>query len=155
MDFKAIEFRIYEFNTLKNYIWADVVAIYNGKWIFSKHKKRSTWESQGGHIEIGETVLEAAKRELHEEAGAIDFDIVPLCDYWLRGTIDGKMVIGNSQVYFANVHTLGDIPANSEMEKICLFDSLPGNLTYHEVIYEIYPLALQKRQETIILQNKL
>ena len=26
--------------------------------------------------------MEAAKRELYEESGAIDFEIEPLCDYW-------------------------------------------------------------------------
>lgn len=30
--------------------------------------------------------LDAAKRELYEKSGAIDFDIEPLCDYraWMR-----------------------------------------------------------------------
>ena len=41
-----------------------------------------TWETQGGHIEAGEQPLDAAKRELFEESGAVDFDIQPLCDYW-------------------------------------------------------------------------
>jgi len=42
--------------------------ITKGKWILSKHKKRDTWETQGGHIEDGETPLEATKRELFEES---------------------------------------------------------------------------------------
>jgi 8-oxo-dGTP diphosphatase len=91
--------------------------------------------------------LEAAKRELFEETGAIDFDIEPLCDYRVIGKFNGVDITGNSQVFFANVHALGDIPNNSEMERICFFDSLPDNLTYPEVTYEIYPLALKKRQE--------
>ena len=72
---------------------------------------------QGGHIEEGEIPLEAAKRELFEEVGAIDFDIEPLCDYSLSGSFNGVDVSGNSQVYFAAVHSLGDIPIQSEMEK--------------------------------------
>jgi len=31
--------------------------------------KRNTWESVGGHIETGESPLEAEKRELYEETG--------------------------------------------------------------------------------------
>ena len=138
---------IYEFNTLKNYKYADIIAIYKGKWILCKHKNRITWESPGGHIEIGETPLEAAKRELFEEAGAIDYEIMPLCDYWVGGTFNGIDITGNSQVYFANVHSLGNLPRNSEMERICLFDSLPDNLTYPEVTEAFYPLALSKKQE--------
>lgn len=40
-----------------------------GKWIFSRHKKRNTWDIPGGHIEPGESALKAAKRELFEETG--------------------------------------------------------------------------------------
>ena len=139
-----MECKSYPFNTLGNYKWADVVAFHNGKWLFSKHKDRTTWETQGGHIETGETPLEAAKRELYEESGAIEFDIEPLCDYWLIGKIDGINIQGNSQVYIAKVHSLGEIPQQSEMEQVCLFDSLPDNLTYLEVTNELLPIVLEK-----------
>jgi 8-oxo-dGTP diphosphatase len=137
----------YPFNTLENYIWADIFAFYEGKWLLSKHKNRTTWETQGGHIEAGETPLEAAKRELYEESGAIDYDIEPLCDYWASGEIDGVKIEGKSQVFFARVHSLGEIPQNSEMEKIDLFDTLPDNLTYLDVTNEILPLVLEKLKE--------
>jgi len=137
-----MECKAYPFNALGNYVWVDVVAFYKGKWLLSKHKKRTTWETQGGHIETGETPLEAAKRELYEESGAIEFDIEPLCDYWLNGELNGVNIQGNSQVFIAQVHSLGEIPYQSEMESICLFDSLPGNLTYLEITNEILPFAI-------------
>ncbi|WP_350445893.1 NUDIX domain-containing protein [Anaeromonas frigoriresistens] len=55
---------------------------YNEKWLLCKHKKRDTWETAGGHIEIGETPLDDAKRKLFEETGAISSDIQPIFDYW-------------------------------------------------------------------------
>ncbi|MCL2409035.1 MAG: NUDIX domain-containing protein [Oscillospiraceae bacterium] len=140
--------KCYPFNTLGNYIYADVIAFYKGKWLLSKHKERTTWETQGGHIEAGETPLEAAKRELFEESGAIDFDIEPLCDYSLSGSFNGVDVSGNSQVFIAKVHSLGEMPHQSEMEKICLLDSLPDNLTYLELISEILPIVIEKLRET-------
>jgi 8-oxo-dGTP diphosphatase len=144
MEYRIIKCKTYQFNTLGNYKYADIMSIHNGKWILSMHKNRTTWESQGGHIEIGETPLEAARRELFEEAGAIDFEIEPLCDYWVHGIFNGVELEANGQVYFSKVHTLGELPIHSEMEKIFLFDYPPKNLTYPEYANEVYPLALKK-----------
>jgi len=92
------------------------------------------------HIEHGETPLEAAKRELYEETGAICFDIVPLCDCASEGILDGISLKGNGQVYSATVHTLGQLPISSEMEKISLLDSPPEKLTYPKYIDKILPI---------------
>jgi len=141
-----MECKTYPFNTLCDYIYADIVSLHKGKWVFSKHKERTTWETQGGHIEKGETPLEAAKRELFEEAGAVDFDIEPLCDYSVSGTFNGRDITGNGQAYFAVVHSLSDIPAESVMERVCLFDSLPDELTYPTVMRDLFPIAIAKKQ---------
>ena len=45
------------------YKFAVIVSKYQNKWIFCKHKQRTTWEIPGGHRELGETINEAAKRE--------------------------------------------------------------------------------------------
>jgi len=141
-----MECKIYPFGTLKDYKYADVAALYKGKWIFCKHKNRSTWEHPAGHIESGEKTLEAAKRELYEETGAIKFDIEPLFDYWVAGELNGVRIDGNGQVYFAIVHTLGELPHESEMEKIDLFESLPDELTY-PVIRDFFAIASERKQK--------
>ena len=84
-----LQFKAHDFNTLGDYRFADIVSIYNDIWVFCRHKERNTWETQGGHIEAGEMPLEAAKRELYEETGAISFSIEPLCDYWASGLYKG------------------------------------------------------------------
>ena len=89
--------------------------------------------------------MEAAKRELYEETGAVDFDIEPLCDYYMNATVNGNHYIGNGQVYFATVHALGKLPEYSEMEKIELFDSFPEELTF-PMSRNYYPMALEKKQ---------
>lgn len=61
--------------------FAVIIAKKDGKWIFCKHKERGTWECPGGHREISEDINDTAKRELYEETGAIDFEIVPICVY--------------------------------------------------------------------------
>jgi 8-oxo-dGTP diphosphatase len=84
--------------------------------------------------------LEAAKRELFEETGATAFGIQPLCDYWVCGNLNNKIIEEYGQVYFAIVHELDEIP-ESEMEQICLCDELPDELTYPEYTLTIFPLA--------------
>ena len=65
--------------------FAVIISQSNGKWVFCKHKERDTYEAPGGHREVGEDILETAKRELQEETGAIQFDINPICVYSVTG----------------------------------------------------------------------
>ena len=92
-----MEFKVYPFNTLNGYFSADIIAMHKGKWVFCKHKHRTTWEHPSGWIESGETPLEAAKRELFEETGSIKFDIEPLCDYYIDMELNGFHYKGNGQ----------------------------------------------------------
>ena len=62
-----------------------IIAKTEGKWVFCRHRERDTYEIPGGHREPGETVLEAARRELQEETGATTFDIKPICVYSVKG----------------------------------------------------------------------
>lgn len=142
-----MEFKLHPFNFFDNYKYADIFALYKGKWIFCKHNERITWEHAGGHIEQGETPLEAAKRELFEETGATVFDIYPLCDYWVHGEIGGSLLTAHGQLFFAAVYTLGEIPENSEMEKIDFFDTLPCDLTYPWFEEEPFKMAQAKKME--------
>ena len=67
------------------YKFAVIIARTQGQWVFCKHRERDTFEVPGGHREIGEDILETAKRELKEETGALVFDIKPICAYSVKG----------------------------------------------------------------------
>ena len=118
----VIKTSIWKTGTLQNYKYVVVCSTYRGKLLLSRHQERTTWETQGGHIEAEETPLEAAKRELYEESGAVDFTIEPLCDYEAGGS--------NGMVFLADIHKLGPIPPESEMAEVEEFEELPENLTY-------------------------
>lgn len=46
-----------------------VICRYNGKWVLTRHNERGL-EFPGGKVEAGESLQEAAKREVYEETGA-------------------------------------------------------------------------------------
>ena len=106
-----------------------VSAKFNGKWIFVRHQKRTTWEIAGGHIENGETSFEAAGRELMEETGALKFNLECLATYSV--TIDSET--GWGRLYLAYVSEMGPIPDVSEIAEAVLLDDLPKNLTHPEI----------------------
>lgn len=138
--------RTYEVGTLKTYKYVVVLSTCCGKIMLSRHKRRTTWETQGGHVERGETPMEAARRELYEESGAVRYDIRPLCDYWAGDETTGEGATG--RVFHAEIQELGPIP-ESEMAEVRLFDALPVNLTYPAITPELfaYLFAEGKRRE--------
>ena len=111
--------------------FAVIISQSNGKWVFCKHKERDTYEAPGGHREVGEDILETAKRELQEETGAIQFDIKPICVYSVTGKNSvnetGEETFG--LLCFAKIREFSG-KLDSEMEKVVLMDKLPENWTY-------------------------
>ncbi len=112
---------------LENIGFVAIISKYKDKWIYCYHKKRESFEHPAGHVEKGETPLEAAKRELYEETGITECEMIPLWDYeyiW-----ENNAGSNNGRYYFANVLSLGTLP-ESEMDHIELFDEVPMNFTY-------------------------
>ncbi|WP_124066355.1 NUDIX domain-containing protein [Clostridium sp. E02] len=136
---------------LKKYKYVVVLSKYNGKILLSKHKERDTWENQGGHIEEGESPLEAAKRELYEESGALQYTIAPFCDYWAG---EADLIHGDGGVVFtAEIFKLGNIP-ESEMQEVKTFEQLPDKLTYKALIPALLS-ELEHIDQSFITKNEL
>lgn len=111
--------------------FAVIIAKTEGKWVFCKHKERSTYEVPGGHREVGETILDAAKRELREETGAVDFEIHPVCVYSVKGkTRINERAEDESfgMLFVAEIASFEEL--HSEIEKILITDTLVENWTY-------------------------
>ena len=120
--------------------FAVIVAKFNDKFVFCKHKNRSTYELPGGHREKGEDILEAAKRELYEETGATKYTIKPVCFYSVIGN-DGIIECRNETygaLFYVEILELGHKLYN-EIEKIELFEEIP---LHNQMTYPIMHTAL-------------
>lgn len=116
---------------LSNLDYVIIGARENDKWIFVRHKERNSWELPAGHIEINETALEAASRELFEETGSIEAEIEAVIDY--SGFRNGQARSG--RIFFATVLKRGPIP-ESEIAEIRISKNSPSPYTYPEAHVE-------------------
>lgn len=118
------------------YDFAVIVASMDGRWLLCRHRERDTYECPGGHREPGESILDAARRELYEETGAADFSLAPVCAYSV--TTGGATRYG--LLCRAEVHALGDIPEGSEIAEVLPMDEPPARWTYPD----IQPLLMER-----------
>lgn len=105
--------------------FAVIISKYEGKWVYCKHKERHTYEVPGGHREENEIILETAKRELYEETGAIEYEIVPITVY----SVVDKENETFGMLYFADIKRF-ETELHCEIETVELFDDMPKELTY-------------------------
>jgi len=120
-------------------IYSVIVARYKERWIFVRHRDRSTWEIAGGHIEENEKPSEAARRELTEETGAVKFDLQCIATYSVQK--DG--VTGYGRLYFADVYELADVSDVSEIEERAILNQLPEDLTYPDIQPHLFRKAVE------------
>lgn len=115
-----------------------------GQWIYTRAKERDVWETAGGHIEPGESTLDAAKRELWEETGAADYDIRPVFDYSVNNG-GGHYAFG--QVFLADVRRFDPVPTEFEMEEIRAFDTYPAGMRFPGILPVLYERMKQEITE--------
>ena len=125
-----MEIRFYNLDEISNdqFHFAVIGAAYKGKWIYVRHRDRTTWEIPGGHREVNEDINIAASRELVEETGAINYEIMPVCDYSV--TIGEATTYG--RLFYANIIEIGDLP-ESEICEVKFLKEMPDQLTYPEI----------------------
>lgn len=122
--------------SLQTYQFVVILSEFREKIMLSRKRAFDTWETQGGHIEPGETPLQAAKRELYEESGAVKYTIAPAFDY----LFDNGQTRSFGMAFTAEIEELAPLP-ESEMEEVAFFGSLPEKLTYPEITPNLFAAA--------------
>jgi len=107
---------------------AVLVSRSQGKWVFCRQRGKTTWEAPAGHREPGESIEQTAQRELFEETGAQEYDLVPVCPY----SVTRKGETNYGFLFYADIRKLGALPP-SEIEEVRLFDAMPEPLTYPDI----------------------
>jgi 8-oxo-dGTP diphosphatase len=127
-----------------NLTYSVIAAKYSDGWLYVRHQKRDTWEIPGGHIEEDETADEAARRELMEETGALEFTIECVSTY----SVFKNGETGYGRLYLAKVSRLGPVPDISEIAEVKMMDSLPETLTHPDIQPHLYRRILEFLEET-------
>ena len=88
----------------------------------------------GGHHEAGESILQTAERELHEETGARSFSLKPVLVYGVTGknrvNLTGRETFG--MLFFAEVEAF-ESALHHEMEQVMLCHEPPQLWTYPQI----------------------
>jgi 8-oxo-dGTP diphosphatase len=131
------------------YTYAIIVSINNqDKWVFVQHKLRTTWEIPAGHIEKGETPLQAAKRELYEETGAVEYSIHEITDYYVSEQSNKTY----GRIFFARITKFDKLP-DSEIAKVQFFKTIPHILTYPQLQPIFLQYTIEQAQKSGLIET--
>lgn len=122
--------------------YAVVMASYDGKWIFCRHKSRATWEIPGGHRDADETIEQTARRELWEETGVSDALLQAVSVY---SVYDGTCETFG-MLFFAQAKQPAPLDQRFEIAEIALSDGLPDKLTYPLIQPHLFEYVVCRHQ---------
>ena len=136
------EVRFYEEIDDARLKFAVILARSGGKWVYCRHRDRTTLEIPGGHREPGEAIEAAAERELREETGAKAFSIRPVCVYAVvRDDQPGESC---GMLFGAEINSF-EGALHSEIAEIFLLDAPPeSNWTYPEIQPKLLEEAVRR-----------
>jgi 8-oxo-dGTP diphosphatase len=129
-----VEFYECDYESLPAPTYVIIGASYRGQWLFVKSRKRGSYELPAGHIDAGESVCEAAGRELMEETGARKFILECINTY----SVTEKGSVRSGKLFFASIIELAEIEDTDEIEDCLMSNRLPDMLTFPAVQEKLF-----------------
>ncbi|WP_096152868.1 MULTISPECIES: RNA deprotection pyrophosphohydrolase [Bacillus] len=145
----VFSFEDHPFSKEPKHVW--VICTFEDKWLLTQHRNRGL-EFPGGKVEVGESALEAAIREVKEETGGIVTTINYIGQYKVSGK--EKTIIKN--VYFAEIAELVKQESYFETHGPILLKTLPDKIKqngkYSFIMKDdVLPLSLNRLKESNLL----
>jgi 8-oxo-dGTP diphosphatase len=109
------------------HVW--IVCRYLDKWLLTNHSTRG-WEFPGGKVEEGESITEAAEREVWEETGASIKSLHYIGQYEVKCGLTPSF---HKAIYFAEITFLLQKETYHETDGPILLDELPSNIKECEI----------------------
>ncbi|MCD4769540.1 MAG: NUDIX domain-containing protein [Bacteroidales bacterium] len=122
-----------------NLTYVIIGARYRDDWVFVKSRKRGSYELPAGHIKENELAEDAAARELKEETGAVRFSIECVNIY----SVTEGSETGWGELFFAEIHDLGEIEDRNEIEEVIFSKKIPENLTFPRIQITLFTRLLK------------
>ncbi|QEN09324.1 NUDIX domain-containing protein [Oceanispirochaeta crateris] len=111
-----------------------IAARSQDRWVVVRLKGRKDWCFPGGHREPGETMDEAAHRELFEETGAKEYSLSRIAQY----SVDHGNRMSWGSIYEAEISSFDPLPPEFEIEEIDFVDDFPlGNTRFPGIMPEL------------------
>jgi 8-oxo-dGTP diphosphatase len=115
-----------------------VIAKYEGQWLLTRHLERGL-EFPGGKVEAGESLTQAARREVYEETGAVAEDLEWFAEYMVY-----------SEKPFCKTVFIGKV---SRMEKIRLLETAGAVLAEELALDESFSFLMKDAGMQEILEK--
>ena len=126
----------------KDVQYAVVVAKFNDKWIFIRHKEGGAWEIPNGKRETYEEIFKTAERMLIEKTGAKAFAISPLYIY----AVNRNSGVTYGLLCYSEIVEFGDTLGMEAIE-VKEFDEIPDDLTYPLIQPELFRKVKENAEE--------
>ncbi|WML45732.1 RNA deprotection pyrophosphohydrolase [Neobacillus sp. PS3-40] len=140
-----------------------VICQYQNSWLLTHHKTRGL-EFPGGKVEVGETLEEAAKREVYEETGALVADFVLIGEYrvldpkgsFVKAVFWGQVErIDKKSSYF---ETNGPITIKGDILRLRFgneYSFIMKDLVIKECIKKIKQIKAKRGREKIVVESAI
>jgi 8-oxo-dGTP diphosphatase len=124
-----------------------IIAWNEDKLVLVRKIGMETWELPCSELIDDETATDAAERVMYEQTGAEEFQLYPITAYTCNEGWNEK----SGMLYTAEILDYDDLPPESEVEEILLFDELPDgeDLTQPFLHPELYKFVLESMRNSV------